>query len=418
MKAYSCFISFFLFFFILLADIKSQEPQCKHDQFVKYLIKEGFENVGVKQVKNDVYVFYENRLYRWEIDGLSKILNEAANLFPDSATLHIVPLHYSVPVTVIKTKVSEYKKTLANQTGNYNAQNVFDVALDIDSLNLIRREIKPQNKSTGKIDLIFLPGFRVQFGNFDNPVEWQLSISPILQTSLWKGNLLTAQIFIPLHNSLQQSFEGNTWLETATINQLFRLPENVFVNFSSGLFSFRNKINSYADYKRYGFVSDIRKYFLNGRFCAGGYMGLTGYITYSSGYFSYWPLEKFNFAFYGEYRNPTYDFTTRLTAGKFLYDDYAVRFDLLRQFKELNLGLFIIKSEFGTVGGFNFIVPISPKKSFKPSFFRVSLAKYFNWEFRESTVDPSAATLNTNYDWNETSRNLNPDFTKRQLLVH
>jgi hypothetical protein len=410
-----CFI---LFYFILSTDLKSQELQSRQDLLVKDLTKEGFENIGIKQAKGDVYIFYENRAYRWEIDGLSRILKHVAETFNDTTRVHIVPLHYQVPVTVVTTMVGEYKKLLTNQTANNLVQNTIDVALNTDSLISLKKEIILQNKSRGRIDLIFLPGFRVQLGNFDNPVEWQFSISPILQTSLWKGNLLTAQLFIPLHNSLQQSFEGNTRLETATINQLFRLPKNIFVNVSSGLFSFRNKINSYADYKRYGFVSEMRKYFLNGRICTGGYIGLTGYITFSSGYFNYWPLEKINFAFFGEYRNPTYDFTTRLTAGKFLYDDMAVRIDLSRQFKELNIGLFAIKSEFGTVGGFNFIIPISPKKLMKPSCFRVNLAKYFNWEFRESTVDPSAATLNTNNDLNETARNLNPDFIRKQLSAH
>lgn len=418
MKYFTFLGCLFLCFFIRIPDLRSQELQSIQNLLIRDLVKDGFENVGVKQEKKEVYVFYENRAYRWEIDGLTRVLNHAANSFGDTTILHIVPLHEQVPVTVVTTRVGDYKKILAQQTANDLSFKAIGVELNTDSMISVRKGIRLQNKSAKRIDLVFLPGFRVQLGNFDNPVEWQFSISPILQSSLWKGNLLTAQLFIPLHNSLQQTFESNTRLETATINQLFRLPKNVFINLSSGIFSFRNKIDSYADYKRYGFVSDMRKYFLNGRLCAGGYLGLTGYITFSSGYFNYWPLEKLNYALYCEYRNPTYDFTTRLTAGKFLYDDLAVRFDLSRQFKELNLGLFVLKSEFGTVGGFNFIIPISPKKLMKPSSFRVNLAKYFFWEFRESTVDPSAATLNTNYDLNETVRNLNPDYIKKQLLTH
>lgn len=409
---------FLLFYFILISDLRSQEFDSRQNKLIKDLIKDGFENVGVKQEKGDVYLFYENRAYRWEIDGLSRVLNLAAKSLGDTTILHVVPLHHQLPVTVVTTKVGDYQKTLKQQTAGDLSVSAIRVAMNTDSLNSISKGVLLQNKSTKKIALIFLPGFRVQLGNFDNPVEWQFSISPILQSSLWKGNLLTLQLFIPLHNSLQQSFEGNTRLETATINQLFRLPKNVFFNVSSGIFSFRNRIDSYADYKRFGIVSDLRKYFLNGRFCAGGYLGLTGYMTYSSGYFTYWPLEKVNYAMYCEYRNPAYDFTTRLTAGKFLYDDVAVRLDLSRQFRELNLGLFVLKSEFGTVGGFNVIVPISPKKLMKPSFFSINLAKYFNYEFRESTVDPSAATLHTNYDLHETVRNLNPDFVQKQLFMH
>jgi hypothetical protein len=416
MKDFTALICFFLFYFTLLPELRCQEQQSRQNQFVKELINEGFENVGIKQDKGEVYIFYENSAYRWEMDGLSRILKQAAHSFNDTTVLHIVPLHYQVPITVVTTRPGEYKRNLTHQATGDLAEKAVTVGLNTDSLNAVRKETSFQNKSVRKLELIILPVIGIQLGNFSNPVEWMFGISPILQTSLWKGNLLTAQIVLPLHNSLQQPYAGNARLETATINQLFRLPDNVFINLSSGLFSFHKRISSIADYKRYGFVSDMRKYFLNGRISAGGYLGLTGYITYTSGYFNYWPLDKFNYAFYGEYRNPTYDFTTRLTAGRFLYDDYAVRLDFSRQFRELNLGLFVIKSEFGTVGGFNFIIPLSPKRMMKPSFFSVNLAKYFNWEFRESTVDPSAATLNTNYDLNETARNLNPDFIRKQLL--
>lgn len=140
------------------------------------------------------------------------------------------------------------------------------------------------------------------------------------------------------------------------------------------------------------------------------------------GYFNYVPNDnKFNYTFFGEYREPKYDFTTRVTAGKFLYDDKAVRVDISRQFRELVIGLFVIKStlhsagETGTVGGFNVIIPIAPKKALKPSKFRVNLSRYFNWEFRERTIDPLATTYRTNRDWNETFKNLNPDFIDKQL---
>ena len=421
MKDFTCLFCFFLFYFTCLTDARSQEPQ---NPFIKNLIREGFENVGVMQDKGDTYIFYENRLYRWEIDGLSKILKEAANSFNDSTVLHLVPLHRQVAVTVITTKMGEYKKVLTHQTVNELSKQIISVAMNTDSLNSMLKETKLQNKSFRKIDLIFLPGFKVQFGNYDNPVEWQLSISPILQTYLWKGMLITAQILIPLHNELQQSFEGKVRLETASVNQLFRLPKNVFLNVSGGIFPYQNKLSSYTDFKRYGFISDLRKYFLNSKICTGGYLGLTGLMNISSGYLNYWPLQKFNFAVYGEYREPKFDFTTRLTVGKFLYEDFALRLDLSRQFHEFNLGLFVIKSnltsnsgETGTVGGFNVSIPIGLRKSFKPSPFRVNLAKYFNWEFRERTVDPVATTFKTDNEWNETVRNLNPDFTKKQLLA-
>ena len=46
----------------------------------------------------------------------------------------------------------------------------------------------------------------------------------------------------------------------------------------------------------------------------------------------------------------------------------------------------------------------------------MKLAKYFDYEYRERTVDPLATTYRTNNDWNEIVLNLNPDYIKKQLM--
>ena len=173
MKYFTFLGCLFLCFFIRLPDLRSQERQSRQNLLVRDLIKDGFENVGVKQEKEAVYVFYENRAYRWEIDGLSRVLNHAANSFGDTTILHIVPLHDQVPITVVTTRVGNYKKALTQQLANDLSVHAIRVELSTDSVISVRKGIRLQNKSAKRIDLIFLPGFRVQLGNFDNPVEWQ-----------------------------------------------------------------------------------------------------------------------------------------------------------------------------------------------------------------------------------------------------
>jgi len=163
MKYFTFLGCLILCFFIRLPVLRSQELQSRQNLLVRDLIKDGFENVGVKQEKEDVYVFYENRAYRWEIDGLSRVLNHAANSFGDTTILHIVPLHHQVPVTVVTTKVGNYKKTLTQQTANDLSDHAIRVELNTDSVSSISKGISLQNKSVKKIALIFLPGFRVQF---------------------------------------------------------------------------------------------------------------------------------------------------------------------------------------------------------------------------------------------------------------
>ena len=411
-----------LLFLLISTGTKAQERSNSLDSLSRTLVREGFESVGIHREKNDVYIFYENRLFRWEIDGLTRILKIASSALSDSTILHLVPMHYEVPVTVITTGVLDYKKRMDQPSGEYHQNNLIRTELNGDDLNSIRKNLKFQNRAFGKIDLFFLPGFGLTLGNYDKPIKLKFSISPILQTSLWKGSLVSVQVMVPIYNELQQKDESKIRLESAMLNQLFRLPKDVFIYGSAGIFAFPNRISSDIIYQRYGIAADVRKYFFNGRICAGFSGGYTGMMYIGEGYFNYVPNDtKFNYTFFGEYREPKYDFTTRVTAGKFLYDDTAVRVDISRQFHELTLGLFVIKStlhsddETGTVGGFNVIIPIAPKKGLKPSKFRVNLARYFNWEFRERTVDPLATTYRTNRDWNETFRNLNPDFVNKQL---
>ena len=412
-----------LYFIFIAANAMAQEAVNPQKSLVDKLVKAGFENVGIYQEKKEVYLFYENRLYRWEIEGLSKVIQSAASELSDSIRLHVIPLYNQIPVAVVTSGIQAYKKMISGENANHSLANPISVNLNSDSVGVIQKSLSLQNSPSRKLDLIFLPGLRFQYGNLSNPWEKRISISPILQTSLWKGNLLSAELLIPLFNDLQQHYEGDIRLETATLNQLFRLPKNLFIYTSAGIFPYTARLTSSINYKRYGVSTEFRKYLLNGRLSAGGTFGLTGYLDYVGGTLNYWPVDQFNFTLYTEYREPTLDLFTRLTAGKFLYNDYAVRLDFKRRFHESTLGVFIIKSNYkvtpsetGTVGGISLTLPIASRKASKPGSFRMKLAKYFDYEYRERTVDPLATTYRTNNDWNETVLNLNPDYIKKQLM--
>ena len=412
-----------LYFIFITASTMAQQTADPQKTLVEKLVKAGFENVGIYQEKKEAYLFYENRLYRWEIDGLSQVIHTAASELGDSIHLHVVPLYNQIPVAVVSTGIQGYQKMVSGNSEMNPVDSSISVNLNSDSVRTIQRRLHLQNSPFRKIDLIFLPGLRFQYGNFSNPLEKRISISTIVQTSLWNGNLLSAEVLIPLFNDLQQSFEGDIRLEAATLNQLFRLPKNLFIYASAGIFPYTVRLTSSINYKRYGVSTEIRKYLLNGRLSAGGTFGLTGYMDYGGGNLNYWPINQFNFALYTEYREPTLDLSTRLTAGKFLYNDYAVRLDFKRRFHESTLGVFIIKSNYkvtpsetGTVGGISLTLPISSRKATKPSPFRMKLAKYFDYEYRERTVDPLATSYKTNNDWNETMLNMNPDYIKKQLM--
>lgn len=422
MKFQHCIILLFLFCCFLSTETDAQDQTNPQVSLVNALVADGFENVGVYQKGKNVYVFFENRRYRWEIDGLSRVLKKAEDSFSDSVDIHLVPMYQRVSVSMVSI-AAKSRQTIPREPDIQSTSVPGLVAgMNTDSLGLIRKEVKLQNNSFGRIDLTFLPGLRIQLGNPSQPFEWMISISPILQTSLWKGNLVSIQAMIPLHNELQYQYEGKPRIEAATINQLFRLPGNIFVYGSGGVFGFMNKNGPNNYFQRYGVNGDFRKYFFNGRLGLGMTAGYTGLISFYDRYLHYYPTDtKMNYEIHAEYRNPRFDFTTRLSAGKYLYDDHAVKIEIARQFRELSLAFYLIKSDMktpgekGTVGGFAVNIPIAPKKSFKPAAFRVNLAKYFNFEYRLRNADPIATSFHINSDWNYTFRNLNPDFIEKNL---
>jgi len=425
MKLYRLLSLIFFFGIVINQIARAQVSNKKLEALQASIIADGFENVGIVQEGKHCYVFFENRRYRWEIDGLWRVLKSAEDLCSDSLNVHIIPLHQQIPVSEICLAARTQHLQTSMDVPPLVTRQTIQAKMNTDSIKVFQDKTKLQNKSFGRIDLIFLPGLRIMLNNPAQPIEWMISISPILQTSLWKGNLLSIQAMIPLHNELQYEYEGKFRMETATINQLFRLPGNVFVYASGGVFGFINKNGPENYFQRYGISCDVSKYLFNGRLGLGLTAGYTGLMSIYDGYIHNYPTDvKMNFALFAEYRQPNLDLTGRLTGGRFIYDDYAVKLELSRQFREFTLSFFVIKStlksftyvwERGSVGGIALNVPIAPKKSFKPAAFRVNLAKYFNFAYRLRNIDPIATSYNTNSDWNNMFRNLNPDFTEKYI---
>jgi hypothetical protein len=406
------------FFFVIHfgQNLNAQELTFSQEKFIEGLISDGFENIAISNHNNNIFISYENSRYRSEIVALAKILEEATLNFNDSTILNLILLHRQIPMVLLSVRIKDYQRIQNRNMDSLTKIKKLHVSFAIDSIKNFFSMESFRNPSLRKIDIIFKPGYKALFGNYDNPIEWRINLGTTFQTSLWKGMLFSAQILIPLYNEIPQTDENKIRAGLISVDQLFRIPGNFFLNLSAGFYPFRNHIQSDSLFQRYGFHTDLRKYFFNSQMCLGGYLGVTGQARFSKSYLDYWPLNYLTYAVYGEYRIPEYQLTTRITVGKFLYTDYGIRFDFNRQFKEINIGFFAIKSDFGYNGGFNFSIPIPPRKYFKAKLFRIRPSKYFNYEYRVRSVSPNATMYETNFDIDEIMRNMNPDFIKKQLL--
>ena len=227
--------------------------------------------------------------------------------------------------------------------------------------------------SLHKLDIVIHPQFKTQFGNYAEPVESQINLAPEVRTTLWKGMSLAAQLIIPLQNELSE--EGDYWRPgLLTINQFLRLPSDTFVSATLGYFTRH----------RYGMDVAIKKYFFaDRRWSVGANVGYTGYASYrkeARGTWYYSDVGLLTSFFNVEYLFPRFDLSLSAMYGKFLYEDRGWRFDILRQFGDVDIGFFVFKTETGHNGGFNFCIPI-PQVHLSMGPVRIGPAEEVPWEY-------------------------------------
>ncbi len=264
-----------------------------------------------------------------------------------------------------------------------------------------------ENQSDFRIDLTIHPGFKGQFGDYDNPVRAQINIIPELRTSWWKGMELNIQTIIPIYNEFKG--EGD-YIRPGIVSmgQTLKINETTF--FASTL--------GYFTENRYGADFSVMKVFNNGNILLRGNAGYTGYLSIYQNKYYYSDLYLFTYNMSMKYRINKYDLTIGLTTGKFLYEDKSIRLDINRQFGETEVGFFAVRSFDGnTNGGFNFSIPIFPPRYSTPSFIRIRPAENFRWEYRVKGEISSlvGVTYNTGNNFEKEFYRYNPAFIKSEL---
>ncbi len=372
------------------------------EKITRSLIEKGFENVSVKIDSSKLILTIENRLYRYNVDALVVVLKEILS-YKKFNRIEALVMKNQVPLVSIKYLVVDTTKLNLEFKSGFTK----NILITYDVVDKTNEEINIENNSFNKFDVILYPGFRGQFGDYENPVRAQVNLLTEVRVSFWKGMDLTAQMLIPVYNE----FVGENSIRPGVISfiQNFRLSKNYFISSSLGYFT----------ENRYGIDLSLKKIFSNGKLIAGLNIGYTGYLAflYKKMFYSDPYLWTANINI--EYRINEHDLTIGLTAGKFLYGDNSIRFDVNRQFGEVEIGFFFIYStNRQSNGGFNFSVPLFPPKYFKPSLVRIRTAESFQWEYRVRGELPAmiGVTYKTGNNFIRTIKNFNPDFLTKKLL--
>ncbi|MEG8948037.1 YjbH domain-containing protein [Rosettibacter firmus] len=371
-------------------------------QITNSLVEKGFENVSVTINSTDVVITLENRKYRYNVDALTEIMKEILE-FKEVKMITIVFLKNQIPVVSIKYDNNDFKNVITDEQKMRTLKEKVIISYNV-SENM--SEVSYSNSSNNKFDIIINPGFKGQFGDYDNPVRAQVNIIPEIRTSFWQGMDLVAQLLIPVYNE----FQGEESIHPGIIsfNQNFRLKENYFISSSIGYFT----------ENRYGFDISAAKIFFNGDLIAGFNLGYTGYLSFISNKIFYSDLYLWTTNFSVEYRINKYDLTLGILAGKFLYGDNSIRLNINREFGEVEIGFFIVHSDRGkSNGGLNFSIPLFPSTYARPSTVRLRTAESFRWEYKvkgelESLIGITYYTGNTFF---RTLKKYNPNLILNKI---
>ena len=398
------FYSYLLIFTVLPALGSSSDQNHLGSCLQRSLTKHGFENVLAIVEDRRVIITYENRIYRDEIRAIQEAFTIAVRHVPQLEHITAIPQNREIPLVTVSIPKVTCRMPSGQAASDKCSVRSVEASLDVEDTWRRIASTTKQHSSFRKLDVIVRPQFNALFGNYDDPVESQINLVPAIRTGIWKGMSLFAELIIPLQNEL--GGDGDDLRPgLLTINQTFRLPRYTFVSATVGYFT----------ENRYGVDFDAKKLLANGRLSVGANIGYTGRASYREGKWYISDLSAVTAIFNAEYRFPQYDLSVRGTFGRFLYEDDGVRFDVLRQFRETEIGFFVFKTDRGSNAGFKFSIPIFPPKYLPANRVRISPAREFQWGYRYRGIPFSGIRYNTGNETDAFMKRLNPDYIKNRL---
>lgn len=370
------------------------------------LVREEFENIAVVEDDREILITYENRLYRSELTALEHILQILSSISfeNDPQVITLISQHRQMPL--IKTTLHLHQKK--------GMLDSLDVSLHVDSEWETLKSARKVKISNYQFDILAHIWYNAALGNFDDALRDRINFVPQFNIVAWKGISFSGQLITTLKDELKEKMqndfrnENDTRLGRFVLNYTTRLPHTTFLSTTIGYFNGH----------RYGLDMEAKKYFFEGRWSIGTKFGYTGYAAYIDDTWHYTNIIE-NGSFTGflsaAYRYAPLDLTLEMTYEKYLYDDKGWRFEMSRQFDEIEIGFFAMETGGGENAGFFFSIPIFPPKYYKTGPLVIRPARHFSWEYRARTRPWRGMRYYTGNEINNFIKQIHPDYIKNNL---
>ena len=409
-RTYNIYINLILMFLLF---VLSNNGICAisntdiREDIAQALIKNGFENIRIKILDKKFILAYENRVDRFEVEGIRDVLFTVIPLLNDYDKIVLVPLNRKIPLVILE---ADLNSCLAYKSKRITGSEFAGGLIITENTDTVYNQLlneREYNASDFRFDIAVKPTVRFEFGPYSHPVIGQVNIVPEIKSNWWKGMGANYELIVPVYNDPGFGTRDDSVRSgVIAINQVFRLPNSLFLSGSAGFFT----------QNRYGIDLEISKYWLNGDLNISGNLGYSSYATFSGlKRLLYSDTFIMTSSLSAQYRIEKYNLTMGIMVGKFLLGDESIRFDIFREFNEIEIGFFAIRSREGiSNGGINFSIPLFPSKYWNPGIVRIKTAESFSWSYLVKTN--SNEFIGLRYDTNNRlsgfDKKLNPSFIR------
>ncbi|WP_247237826.1 YjbH domain-containing protein [Telluribacter sp. SYSU D00476] len=359
------------------------QPQQSH-------LLQNFENVTYDTTtQGGRTIYYEQRLYRNPFIGLAQ-MQRATVAGGKPEVEEFVPLIQGVPVGAYR---------LAGESLGYRA-----LSGEERRAYAFRNPYRPWRQY--KWDFWLQPQFAAYFGNHNQPIESNTYLLLQSQLYLTRGLALNWGVLFPITNDLDNR-PNIVRPAPVFLNQFMALEGDHYLSASAGFF--------HDD--QYGLNVQYRHMPLSGAWSFGLETGLTGEYYFTRRGAIYGHLDNLLLLADVAYRLPRPDLTLKLSGGQYLGNDVGARVDLIRQFTNVEVGLYTTKSRNGATLGFNLAVPIPPGKLWQGNRARLRTGEEFRWEYTYTRGYNIGERYRTGYQLDQRLRQYHRNYLNRQYQM-
>jgi hypothetical protein len=390
----------------------------QESELIRSLSDLGFENVSSVSKDKELYITYENNLYRFEAKGLANILMRLSEFDLNAYDhIHFLLRSQDIPMAMGSVSVDDLKAFKNGLIDRYTLASNMQFSIEIDRVEGYFKDAERLNSSFYKIDVPV--GVRVDYalGDFRDGFQSRTYINSRVLSTFGRGT----EFEFDFLNIVQNDIPGRAISAPVTmkVTQSARFGQNTFLSASLG----------YLPQGKFGLYTRFRNYLDQERFYLELMYGVTrtGYLDEN------WVVQNnrnsdavwqaiFN------YRWNKYDTDINLAYGTFAAADLGYKFQVQRQFNEVYFSLFYSRTDLASAGsfnseepaiiGFSLTVPSGQSKFMKPGRIRARTEDQFYLLYRYSGFSFSGIDIMYGNDIFSDIREFYPEVLRKGLMKH